>query len=154
MNTFLRVMPPTRHYSMLTFVALAACGGGGGGMAPAPLEPTLASIQSNVFTPVCTGCHAGANAPVGLRLEQGTSFAMLVNVPSAQVPALRRVAPGDPGNSYLIQKLEGTAAVGARMPLGGAALPQATINVIRQWITNGAPASIAAIQTASAATLT
>jgi hypothetical protein len=48
------------------------------------------------------------------------------------------VRPGDPDASYLIQKLEGRAAVGARMPLGAPALPQATIDVIRQWITQGA----------------
>ena len=109
----------------------------------APLAANLQSIQENVFTPVCTGCHAGAAAPVGLRLEEGASFAMLVNAPSTEVPALNRVTPGDPDGSYLIQKLEGTAAVGAQMPLGQPPLPQATIAVIRQWIANGAQASSA-----------
>ncbi len=78
---------------------------------------------------------------------------MLVNVPSAEVPALMRVAPGDPNNSYLIQKLEGTAAVGGRMPLGGSPLPQATISVIRQWITNGASATVASTSSVRVATL-
>jgi hypothetical protein len=63
---------------------------------------------------------------------------MLVNVPSSENNAVMRVAPNDPNNSYLIQKLEGTASVGAQMPLNGAPLPQATIDVIRQWITDGA----------------
>jgi hypothetical protein len=79
------------------------------------------------------------------------SQAMLVNVPSTEVPSLLRVRPGDPDNSYLIQKLEGTAAVGARMPLGGGALPAATIAAIRQWITDGALAT--ATSSAKAATL-
>jgi hypothetical protein len=61
-----------------------------------------------------------------------------VNAPSTEVPSLLRVDPGNPDNSYLIQKLEGTAAVGARMPLGGSPLPQETIAVIRQWILEGA----------------
>jgi hypothetical protein len=104
---------------------------------------TLESIQDNVFTPICITCHAGAAAPQGLRLEEGMSHAMLVNVPSVEVPALRRVDPGNPANSYLIQKIEGTAAVGGRMPLGGPALPQATIDAIRQWITDGATATAA-----------
>src|SRR5690606_1034416 len=43
-----------------------------------------------------------------------------------------------PSNSYLIQKLEGTAAVGERMPAGLPPLPQSDINVVRQWITDGA----------------
>jgi hypothetical protein len=51
---------------------------------------------------------------------------------------LSRVAAGDPDNSYLIQKLEGTAAEGAQMPFGGAPLEQAVIDGIRQWIADGA----------------
>ena len=47
------------------------------------------------------------------------------------------VAPGDPDNSYLIQKLEGTAP-GAQMPFGGTPLDPAIISNIRTWISNGA----------------
>jgi hypothetical protein len=66
------------------------------------------------------------------------SFANLVGVASLQVPALSRVATNDPDNSYLVQKIEGTAASGARMPLGGGVLDQALIDDIRQWISDGA----------------
>ena len=113
-------------------------GGGGGG---APLQATFASIQANVFTPICVACHAGATAPLGLRLDSANSYALLVGVPSGEEPALMRVAPGDPKNSYLIQKLEGTAATGARMPLNGTPLSNADIAMIRQWITDGALAT-------------
>jgi methionine-rich copper-binding protein CopC len=100
-------------------------------------------IQDTIFTPVCTACHAGASAPMGLRLDSANAYAMLVNVPSAQVSSLRRINPGDPTNSYLLQKVEGRAAVGSRMPLGGGALPQASIDLLRNWIAAGAkpPAS-------------
>jgi hypothetical protein len=54
---------------------------------------------------------------------------------------LQRVTPGNPDASYLIQKLEGTAATGGRMPLNGPPLPPETIAVIRQWIVDGAAAS-------------
>jgi hypothetical protein len=94
-----------------------------------------------VFTPICTGCHTGAAAPLGFRLDADSAYAMLVNTPSAEVPALQRVTPGDPASSYLIQKLEGHAQVGGQMPLGQPPLPQATIDVIRQWIVDGAPPS-------------
>lgn len=117
-------------------------GDGGGGSDT--LQPTFQSIQEQVFTPICTTCHAGAAAPVGLRLDAGASYALLVNAPSVEVPALMRVEPGNPDASYLIQKLEGTAAVGGRMPLNGTPLPQATIDVIRQWITDGATDDTAA----------
>ena len=102
------------------------------------LTPDLQSIQDHVFTPICTACHAGAAAPLGFRLDEASAFAMLVNTPSVEVPSLERVAPGQPDTSYLIQKLEGHAAVGGQMPLGQNPLPQATIDVIRQWIANGA----------------
>ena len=63
---------------------------------------------------------------------------LLVGVASNQVPGILRVAVGDPANSYLIQKLEGTAGSGAQMPLGGPALSRSSVDVIRQWITDGA----------------
>jgi hypothetical protein len=109
------------------------------------LQPTFASIQEHVFTPICTACHAGAAAPLGLRLDEGSSYALLVNAPSVEVPALHRVQPSDPDASYLIQKLEGIAAVGGRMPLNAPALPPATIAVVRQWIADGAVTSLAAV---------
>jgi hypothetical protein len=109
--------------------------GGGGGPGPAA---QFTQIQDTIFTPICTGCHAGATAPRGLRLDAGNSFALLVGVASAEVPAVLRVAPGNPDASYLVQKIEGTAAVGARMPLGGPPLPQASIDLVRQWIAEGA----------------
>jgi hypothetical protein len=162
-------MAAYRRLPVLVTLVLAACGGGGGGNGggggggggppppppppPPGIEPTLESIQENVFTPICTACHAGAGAPQGLRLEEGMSHAMLVNVPSVEVPSLDRVEPGDPDDSYLVQKIEGTAAVGGRMPLGGSPLPDETIEAIRQWITDGAAAAAAVNAANSTATL-
>jgi methionine-rich copper-binding protein CopC len=55
------------------------------------------------------------------------------------------VKAGDPDSSYIIIKLtNGAGIVGSQMPLGENPLPQATIDVIRQWITNGAPPATAA----------
>jgi hypothetical protein len=126
---------------------LTACAGNGEGLdengrpaeeASDTLVAEFSSIQRHVFTPVCTGCHSGAAAPLGLRLDEGASFAMLVSAPSVEAPALNRVQPGNPDASYLIRKLEGTATVGGRMPLNAPPLPADTIAVIRQWIANGA----------------
>jgi hypothetical protein len=132
-----------------TLFILAACAGNGdgldangrplvpGGVVP-PLSADFNSIQANIFTPICSVCHAGGSAPEGLRLDAANSFNLLVGVPSTEEPALQRVQPGDPDSSYIIQKLEGHAAVGAQMPLGGPYLTTDTIAFIRQWITNGA----------------
>ncbi len=131
--------------SLSLLLALAACGGGGGdepppAPPPAGLQPTLASIQANILTPTCavSGCHSGAAAQQGLRLEPGFSGPLLINIPSGQNAMLIRVIPGNPDGSFLIHKLEGTQTVGARMPDGGPFLQQVTIDVVRQWIQNGA----------------
>jgi hypothetical protein len=152
----------------LASVLLAGCAGNGMGLdangnpigldssAPEPLAADFQSIQDNVFTPICTRCHSGANAPEGLQLDQGHSYALLVGVPSAEAPGVLRVKPGDPSNSYLIQKLEGASGiVGMQMPFGGPYLPQSTIDFIAQWITNGAPpASATATAAAEAVAVT
>jgi hypothetical protein len=146
---------------VLGVVLLAACAGNGegldangrplvpGGSTPSlPLSADFESIQENIFTPICSVCHVGGSAPEGLRLDAGNSYNLLVGVPSTEVPSVLRVMPGDPDNSYIIQKLEGHAAVGAQMPFGcpttQPCLTTATIAFIRQWITNGAPPATAA----------
>jgi len=114
-------------------------GGGGTGTGSGVLLPTFESIQAQVFDQVCVPCHIGATAPLGLRLDDANSFALLVGVSSEQNSALLRVDPGNPDDSYLIRKLEGTQSTGGQMPLGGTPLPAADIATIRQWITDGAP---------------
>jgi hypothetical protein len=145
----------------LVATLLAACAGNGEGLnangepilpgsSPStPLTADFQSIQDNVFTPICVRCHSGAAAPEGLQLDAGHSYALLVGVPSTEVPSLDRVKPGDPDDSYIVLKLEGAPGiVGVQMPFGGPYLPQSTIDVIRQWITDGAqqgaPANAAA----------
>lgn len=132
---------------------LSGCGGGGGGNSygsntppqnpPPPPPPATGTslfqqVQDTVFTPNCTGCHVGAGAPQGLRLDAGNSYALLVGQPSKEVPLTLLVAAGDPDNSYLVQKIDGRATVGGRMPLGRAPLPQASIDLVRSWIAAGA----------------
>jgi hypothetical protein len=111
--------------------------------APPPPTVTLAQIQTDVFTPICSGCHTGPTSnflPGGMDLTNTTaSFNALVGVPSLEVPSLDRVEPGNPDASYLIDKLEGTQTFGDRMPQGGPFLSQATIDEIRSWIAAGAP---------------
>jgi hypothetical protein len=131
-----------RYGWLLACCGLAACGSGdgfvGSGGVVGPLAPNFDSIQANVFDQYCEHCHSGANAPANLRLDAANSYVSLVGVASFEQPSLLRVAPGNASNSYLIQKLEGTAGVGERMPAGLPALPQDDINVIRQWIGDGA----------------
>ena len=145
--SMIRSLVPVGIASMV--LALGGCGSGSGDGMPAAtsgpiqgLQPTLASIQDNVFTPICTGCHSGSGAPQGLDLTAGNSASHLINVqvPRSTTPLLR-VAPGDPDHSFLINKLEGnTMGIGVQMPFGQPPLDPSTIAVISQWITAGAPA--------------
>jgi uncharacterized protein (TIGR03118 family) len=102
---------------------------------------TLSQLQTAIFTPRCSGCHTGfgTSLPGVQNLTAGNTFTSIVNVPSIEQPSLKRIAPGDPDHSYLVQKLEGAAGIsGARMPFGGPFLTQAEIDQVRAWVTQGA----------------
>jgi uncharacterized protein (TIGR03118 family) len=107
-----------------------------------PPAAKLSDLQTNIFTPRCSSCHTGIGAtlPGSMNLTSAaSSFAALVNVASVQSPAVKRVAPSDSANSYLVNKLLGTN-IGAtnRMPLGGPFLDQPTIDQVKSWIDAGA----------------
>jgi hypothetical protein len=107
---------------------------------------TLADIQDAIFTPRCAtlGCHSGPIPTGSLSLEEGQSYAQLVNVapvvPLAAQAGQLRVDPGHPGNSFLLVKISGTPPLGegSPMPLTGNALAPAEIEMIRDWILEGA----------------
>src|SRR5262245_52816937 len=117
---------------------------------PTPnLQPTFSSIQHDIFEATdssgraaCTQCHnAVLGRFSGLDLSSSVAYANLVNVASARKAGAVRVIPGDPENSYLIQKLEGRSGiVGVRMPFSGPPyLTSGQITVIKRWIEIGAP---------------
>jgi hypothetical protein len=103
-------------------------------------ETDFQRIQDTILTPHCVTCHSGFFAPHRLRLDARNSYQSLVGMQSAEVPAVQRVKPGSPDASYLMQKVEGHASEGARMPAGGPPLSKQDIELIRQWIAGGAPA--------------
>jgi hypothetical protein len=134
--------------AVITLLTLSACGGdsmntgmpmtmppaasSSSGSTSTMLMATFDSIQANVFTPICAGCHGGANPASGLDLDAMHSFDDLVNVPSTEQPSIVRVKPFDPTNSYLI----------IHMQKGGDGAPAADIPVIAQWIMEGAMPSM------------
>ncbi len=79
-------------------------------------------------------------AQEGLDLSAGKAYAGLVNVAAAQCSDQRkRVLPGQPSQSYLIDKMMNVdICSGTKMPKVGL-LPQAQITTIADWICAGAP---------------
>jgi hypothetical protein len=118
---------------------------------PTPsLEPTFASIQHDIFESTdsagraaCTNCHTnvGRNPSGGLNLVHDLAYDQIVNTASARKPGAIRIIPGDPDNSYLVQKLEGKSGiVGNRMPNNGPPyLTDGQMMILRRWVAIGAP---------------
>lgn len=130
-------------FSMCLAAAVAACGSEDDS-SDTKVQPTLASIQKNIFDKSCasSSCH-GSSKQAGLDLRDGAAYASLVNVDPDKAAAvsagLKRVTPGNPDKSFLVVKL-GTvpSGMGSRMPQGGKPLSSAQIQAIKDWISNGA----------------
>ncbi len=98
-----------------------------------------------VFTQSCAlpTCHSTLTRQGELALDsEEVSYASLVNRPASHPEAngATLVIPGDPKNSFLIQKLRGKA-VGDAMPQAARPLSNGTIKLIEQWIKRGAKAT-------------
>jgi len=124
-------------------VSAVACGGASDPVTGrTPGDPTLLDVQTQILTPRCalSGCHIGPTAPFGLDMSSvSKSSANLIGVASAEIPSLMRVAPGDAANSYVYWKLSGNPNInGDPMPLTGAPLNAADLNLIVAWIDGGA----------------
>jgi hypothetical protein len=137
-----RGQAPRGLVCVLAGAALAvAAGCGGDGESGEPIPPMLSAIQAQIFTPNCasfSSCHGGGSPQQGMSLVAPAAGAV-IGVASSEVPALMRVAPGDPDASYLLQKLERTMpAMGVRMP-PDQPLAANKIRAIRMWIAAGAP---------------
>ena len=141
---------PCRAVLAVVLVATGCAGDGSqlgmGGMLDGD-QATLAGIQQDVFSAICVNCHVpGGQASFLLLDSERTSAAQLIDQPSLEIPALLRVAPGDPDSSYLVWKIEGQGPngeviIGERMPPPSAGeLPLTTEEIadIRQWILEGA----------------
>ncbi len=85
------------------------------------------------------GCHGEIAPAAGLDLTAGASRDNLLEIASTQNPDLSLVTPGNPTNSYLMTKLTSDGFAGKQMPLGANALSPEEIDVIKLWISYGAP---------------
>ncbi|MDI1480073.1 PE-PGRS family protein [Polyangium sp. y55x31] len=101
----------------------------------------FADVQA-ILTASCAigGCHTGAAPKQGLDLTSASAHADLVDVPAEQCAGgtRMRVKPGEPSESYLIDKIMNVdKCSGNKMP-PAIALSDAKIQTISDWICGGA----------------
>ena len=109
---------------------------------PASVQPTLPSIQQEIFDRSCTSPSCHGSTAGGLNLTSANAYSQLVNAQSLgdgeHQPQFLRVKPGSPDSSFLIIKLTSPLTnQGTLMPRGGR-LADDRLNAIRAWIANGA----------------
>ena len=141
--------------TLLLCAFLAACGGsdsptapdtgggdtGGGDTRTIKVNPEFGADIVEIFTRrgcASGSCHGGGAGGLTLSSNASTSHGNLVGVASPTTGELLVIA-NDAANSYLVKKLEGTASVGTRMPLGSSALDDTDLTNIKNWINTGAP---------------
>lgn len=105
----------------------------------------------------CTtiNCHTSSTLGAPMSLDASQAYGNLVGVPSCEAPGLKRVEPRSSATSYLILKLEGTPSLGpaictgcplftvpgdcgTQMPQTGQFLSTSELQVISDWIDQGA----------------
>jgi hypothetical protein len=102
----------------------------------------LAVDAQPIFDVEWVACHdaSSASASAGLDLETD-AWAAIVEVSSAQITSMDRVAPFAPSDSYLWHKLYDThlalGGAGDAMPLGAAPLDDADLDTLSTWILQG-----------------
>jgi len=93
------------------------------------------------------GCHGGGSGGLTMTDAQ-TAYDNLVDVPAVHDRTIDRIEPGDPGNSFLYQKItathDGISPTNAQMPktqgqaMSNNPLPAQDQQTIADWITAGA----------------
>jgi hypothetical protein len=96
-----------------------------------------------IFGASCDGaqCHDASNPAESLDLTQPAAHGALVGIASVQCPSVQLVNAGNPDQSYLVWKLQGAGPcfAGSVMPKGLPLLSSTQIQLVRDWIANGAP---------------
>jgi len=98
------------------------------------VQPILTASCATMF------CHSGATPKGGLDMSAGKSYAALVGVLAGGCnDGRKRVEPGDPAVSYIVDKMMGVdLCVGKKMPPPPAMISTPEIQTISDWICGGA----------------
>lgn len=108
-----------------------------------PQQVSYASQVQPIWAAKCisNACHDNTMPQERLNLTASVSRAAMVGVASQQCPSTKLVNAGNPDQSYLMFKLQGSGPcmTGSRMPKGASALTAGQLQLVRDWIVNGAP---------------
>lgn len=103
-----------------------------------PQSTTAAELSEDIFSKSCafSSCHSDASsASAGLQLHDEASVLDMIDRPSKQNEDIMLVAPGDPENSYLLQKMKGFQVVeGTDSMPPGSTLCEGKILLVEAWI--------------------
>ncbi|MBI4651229.1 hypothetical protein HY745_08105 [Candidatus Desantisbacteria bacterium] len=104
------------------------------------LEPAFSSISKYFFSKKCTfyTCHSDVFSKKSghLDLSPQNAYKDLVNKKSRLYPERFRVKPGEPENSVLMHRLEGSLICGPTVERSK--INKKEIDIVRQWIKEGA----------------
>lgn len=111
-----------------------------------PAAATFTEVYSQIIGPVCSGCHTDGTGATSGKLvmdSQAHAYAALVGVTAAGAgcgtSGESRVVAGDSASSLMWQKVSMTMPpCGAQMPLGETPLTSAEVQLIAEWIDDGA----------------
>ena len=103
-----------------------------------PMSITAAELSEDIFSKSCafSSCHSSASsASAGLQLHDEEAVLNMIDHPATQSPEKMLVVPGDPENSYLIQKMRGyQLAEGTDSMPPGTTLCEGKIQLVEDWI--------------------
>lgn len=127
---------------MLLCAHVLGCGTDASEPDATPLSP-YEKVHFEVLR-TCTGgvCHDRIDPGGELSLTKEDAYDALVGAPSVQRTDMLLVDPGSPDTSYLLIKLgvgDLSLLEEALMPSGEPLLPQSDLDLIIQWIEDGAP---------------
>ena len=128
---------------------VVSCGGAGSGGGSGASVGTFSAIYPMLFpadtAAKCNSCHSMpasdvSNGRLHMGTDKATAYAALVGPTAAGSKCTGQplVVANQPDMSLLLQKLTNTPPCGERMPLGGAPLSEAQLEMVRTWIADGA----------------
>ena len=140
-------MTPSKYILLgaACLVAVVACGSSNDDTGGGTPNVTFTEVYTQILGPTCSSHHSGGDPSGNLDMSsQSLAYQNLAGVAASgpscggEDPVPTRVVAYDNAASLLWQKVAGQQKCGSRMPLGGPYLSAAQIELIAEWIDDGA----------------